>query len=132
MLQQYCRQIAAVGDEMDVKISGWNKEQDEISGSIRAIHPENDPWEGNWSLKAGDVYEGRILRWVENADRCGGAGGYLVEIKPARWSCSAATTRVNLRLATSVVLPSRWSTIASDMSPCNWFAELISCQKGPP
>jgi hypothetical protein len=77
-----CEQVAAVGDEFDVKIVHIDKERNKIAGSIRAIHPENNPWGGTWQLNVGDVLEASVLRWVEKADRCGDAGGYLLALRP--------------------------------------------------
>ena len=52
-------------------------------GSLVAIHPESDPWHGAWQLGVGDVLKATVVRWVENADRCGDAGGYLLALRPA-------------------------------------------------
>jgi S1 RNA binding domain len=78
-----CQQVAAVGDELEVKIVHIDKERSKIAGSIRALHPENDPWGGPWRLSIGDVFDATVVRWVEKADRCGDAGGYLLALRPA-------------------------------------------------
>jgi ribosomal protein S1 len=78
-----CAQVAAVDDEMDIKILHHDKERNKIAGSIRAIHPESDPWTGHWKLRVGDVYEATVVRWVEKADRCGDQGGYLLALRTA-------------------------------------------------
>ena len=78
-----CKQVAEVGDELEVKIINIDKDRNKIAGSLRAIHPENDPWGGKWQLKVGDVLEATVVRWVEKADRCGNAGGYLLALRPA-------------------------------------------------
>jgi len=78
-----CQQFASVGDELEVKIVHIDNERNKIAGSIRAIYPENDPWNGAWRLSVGDVLEASVIRWVEKADRCGDAGGYLLALRPA-------------------------------------------------
>ena len=78
-----CEQVAAVGDELEVKIVHIDRERNKIAGSLRALHPGSDPWHGAWRLGVGDVLEATVLRWVEKADRCGDAGGYLLALRPA-------------------------------------------------
>ncbi|HTU22442.1 MAG TPA: S1 RNA-binding domain-containing protein [Gemmataceae bacterium] len=78
-----CEQAAAVGDELEVKIVHIDRERNKIAGSVRALHPESDPWHGVWQLGVGDVLEATVVRWVEKADRCGDAGGYLLALRPA-------------------------------------------------
>src|SRR5258708_36055598 len=78
-----CEQVGSGGDELEVKIVHIDKERNKIAGSLRALHPENDPWRGAWQLGVGDVLDATVLRWVERADRCGGAGGYLLALRPA-------------------------------------------------
>jgi hypothetical protein len=78
-----CDQVAAVGDELEVKIVHIDRERNKIAGSVRGLHPESDPWHGAWQLGVGDVLEATVVRWVEKADRCGGAGGYLLALRPA-------------------------------------------------
>jgi S1 RNA binding domain len=77
-----CEQVAAVGDELEVKIVHIDKDSNQIAGSLRAIHPENNPWGGAWQLGVGDVLDATVVRWVERADRCGDAGGYLLALRP--------------------------------------------------
>ena len=78
-----CEQVAAVGDELEVKIVHIDKERNKIAGSLRALHPESDPWHGAWQLSVGDLLDATVVRWVEKADRCGDAGGYLLALRPA-------------------------------------------------
>ncbi len=78
-----CEQVAAVGEELEVKIIHIDRERNKISGSLVAIYPESDPWHGKWQLGVGDVLDATVVRWVERADRCGGAGGYLLALRPA-------------------------------------------------
>lgn len=77
-----CEQVAAIGDELEVKIVHVDTERSKIAGSIRAVYPENDPWSGAWQLNTGDVLEASVVRWVEKADRFAGAGGYLLALRP--------------------------------------------------
>ena len=78
-----CEQVAAVGDELEVKIIHIDRERNKIAGSVRVLHPESDPWHGAWQLGVGEVLEATVVRWVEKADRCGDAGGYLLALRPA-------------------------------------------------
>ena len=78
-----CEQVAAVGDELEVKIVHIDRERNKIAGSVRGLHSESDPWHGAWQLGVGDVLDATVVRWVEKADRCGGAGGYLLALRPA-------------------------------------------------
>jgi hypothetical protein len=78
-----CEQVATVGDELEVKIVHIDRERNKIAGSLVALHPESNPWHGAWQLGVGDVLEATVVRWVEKADRCGDAGGYLLALRPA-------------------------------------------------
>jgi hypothetical protein len=78
-----CEQVADVGDEFEVKIVHFNRDRNQFVGSVRAVNPGNNPWDGEWRLGVDDVLEATVLRWVEEADRCGGAGGYLLALRPA-------------------------------------------------
>ena len=78
-----CEQVAAVGDELEVKIIHIDRERNKVAGSLVALHPENDPWHGAWQLSVGDMLEATVVRWVEKADRCGDSGGYLLALRPA-------------------------------------------------
>jgi len=78
-----CEQVAAVGDELEAKIIHIDRDRNKIAGSLVALHPESDPWHGKWQLGVGDVLNATVVRWVERADRCGDAGGYLLALRPA-------------------------------------------------
>jgi ribosomal protein S1 len=78
-----CEQAASVGDALEVKIVHIDKDRNKIAGSLRLLHPESDPWHGAWQLGVGDVLDATVVRWVEKADRCGDAGGYLLALRPA-------------------------------------------------
>jgi hypothetical protein len=77
-----CEQVADIGDEFDVKILNIDKVRNRIAGSIRALYPDNNPWSGAWQLNVGDLVEATVVRWVEQADRCNDAGGYLLALRP--------------------------------------------------
>ncbi len=78
-----CEQVAAVGDELEVKIIHIDRDRNKITGSLKAIHPQSNPWHGAWRLGVGDVLEATVVRWVDKADRCGDAGAYLLALQPA-------------------------------------------------
>jgi hypothetical protein len=78
-----CEQVATAGDELEVKIVHIDKERNKIAGSLRALYPECDPWSGTWQLNVGDVLKATVVRWVDQADRCGDAGAYLLALRPA-------------------------------------------------
>jgi S1 RNA binding domain len=78
-----CEQVAAVGDQLKVKIIHIDRDRNKIAGSVVALYPENNPWHGAWQLGVGDVLEATVVRWVDKADRCGGAGGYFLALRPA-------------------------------------------------
>jgi hypothetical protein len=106
-----CAEIADVGDEFDVSILKWVEERNQYAGSIRAVHPESDPWSGGWSLHAGDRLRATVVRSVDRADRCGDRPGYLLRLRPAAYAmvckrtegewqvgrdCEVTVTAVNL------------------------------------
>jgi hypothetical protein len=78
-----CEQVAAVGDELEIKIIHIDEDRHQIVGSLKALHPENTPWSGSWRLGVGDELEATVVRWVEKADRCGDTGGYLLALRPS-------------------------------------------------
>jgi ribosomal protein S1 len=78
-----CDQVAAVGDDLEIKIIHTDREHNTNTGSVVALHPESNPWHGAWHLAVGDVLEATVVRWIEKADRCGDAGGYLLALRPA-------------------------------------------------
>lgn len=77
-----CNNFAEVGDTLDVKILNIDRERNRIAGSLRAVHPENDPWSGAWQINVGDVFNAKVVRWVERTHRCGDAGGFLLALRP--------------------------------------------------
>jgi ribosomal protein S1 len=95
-----CEQVAAVGDDLEVKIIHIDRERNRIAGSLVALQPETDPWHGAWRLGVGDVLNATVVRWVAGADRCGGAGVIYSPSGRQRLSCSAASRPVVSRTAT--------------------------------
>jgi ribosomal protein S1 len=79
----HCAEVAAIGDVLEIKITGIDLVRNKIGGSIQALHPENNPWDGSWQLNLGDVMEATVVRYVEKANRCGYSGGYLLQLRPA-------------------------------------------------
>ena len=52
-----CEQVAAVGDELEVKIIHIDRERNKIAGSLVALHPESDPWHGKWQFVVGTLWK---------------------------------------------------------------------------
>ncbi len=52
-----CEQVASVGDELEIMMLHIDKERNKIAGSIRAIHPRNNPWGGTWQLSIGECWK---------------------------------------------------------------------------
>jgi ribosomal protein S1 len=78
-----CQEVISANDELEVNILHVNETPRKISASIRANHPESNPWDERWPLQVGDEMEAKVLRWVEEAHRCGNSGGYLLALSPA-------------------------------------------------
>jgi predicted RNA-binding protein with RPS1 domain len=79
-----CKQFAAPGDSVRVKILYVNQEERKARASIKALY--SDPWQDPNKLVAGSTVQATIVRRVENADRCGGQPGYLVAIEPGAYA----------------------------------------------
>ncbi len=77
-----CEQFASPGDRFRVKVLRVDAESGQVSGSIIALHP--NPWQSD-QLALGTEYRARVVRPVANADRCGGAPGYLLELLPGAY-----------------------------------------------
>lgn len=89
-----CTQIAAIGDTLEIKIIGIDNRRNKIAGSLKALHPDNDPFGGSWNLSVGDILNASVVRWVEPADGLEDAGAYLITLRPgalAMLCCSDAT-----------------------------------------
>ncbi len=75
-------QYAAPGDRFEARITWLGDETRPPHASVKALHPENDPWDGPWRLGVGDEYEAEVMRAVAESVRCGGGPGYLVALRP--------------------------------------------------
>jgi len=85
-----CRQFAAPGDRLRVRVLGKNPQKDQFWGSIKQLSP--DPWTSS-RLKIGTTHRVRVFRHVENADRCDGRPGFLVEFEPGVYAMLCAGER---------------------------------------
>jgi len=77
-----CLQFAAPGDRFRVRVLHADAESGKLSAGIKAMHP--DPWPTG-RLEPGTVHEARVVRRIENADRCGGGSGHLLELLPGAY-----------------------------------------------
>ncbi len=73
------RQFTAPGDRLVVKILHVDPLTGKTSATLRGMHP--DPWPDG-SLTPGREHLARVVRFVSEADRCGGAPGFLLELLP--------------------------------------------------
>lgn len=62
-----CEQFVSPSDRLNVKVIGVNAETGMIAASVKALHP--DPWTSD-ELATGVKFRGRVVRYVEKADRC--------------------------------------------------------------
>ncbi len=74
-----CEQVADLGDRLTVQIIHADQPTGRVSASIKKMYP--NPWE-NGSLEPGQEHQARVIRYVENADRCEGDPAYLIELVP--------------------------------------------------
>jgi predicted RNA-binding protein with RPS1 domain len=92
-----CKQVAVPGDRITVKIIHTDSASGKISASMKAIYP--DPW-ADGRLVAGNRYDARVVRRVEQADRCDNRPGYLMELFPgayAMWCAEGVSLESNQR-----------------------------------
>lgn len=82
-----CLQFAAIGDTHEVLIRNIDPTEAKIGASIRALYP--DPWLQN-GLAKGSIHQAKIMRYVEQADRCENRPAYLVEIMPGAFAMLCA------------------------------------------
>jgi hypothetical protein len=74
-----CEQFAAPGDRFRVQVLHVDAESGKVTASITALHP--NPWPSG-QLAPGTIHQARVVRPIENADRCGGGPGHLLELLP--------------------------------------------------
>jgi predicted RNA-binding protein with RPS1 domain len=77
-----CEQFAKPGDRLTVKIIGVDAQKGKIAASIKALQP--DPWTSG-ELAPGTEHRGRVVRYVEKADRCMDGPGFLIEMIPGAY-----------------------------------------------
>jgi predicted RNA-binding protein with RPS1 domain len=77
-----CEQFATPGDRFAVKVLHADVASGNVSASIKALYP--DPWPSGL-LAPGTEHKGRMVRFVERADRCGDGPGYLLELVPGAY-----------------------------------------------
>nr|WP_044180889.1 S1 RNA-binding domain-containing protein [Pirellula staleyi] len=85
-----CLQFAAVGDELEVIVLNIDHPTGKVAASVKAIHP--DPWE-NGTIVVGKLYETKVVRFVESADRADHQPGYLMELVPGGYAMIPAENR---------------------------------------
>ncbi len=82
-----CVQFASPGDQLRVKIIHVDAAGDRIAGTIKGMYA--DPWESN-QFEVGTVFSSKVIRRVDQADRCDGQSGYLVELMPGAYAMLCA------------------------------------------
>jgi predicted RNA-binding protein with RPS1 domain len=74
-----CQQFAAPGDRFRVRVLRVDADSGKVTASITALHA--NPWPTG-QLAPGTIQQARVVRSIENADRCGGGPGHLLELLP--------------------------------------------------
>jgi len=77
-----CKQFADHGDHLTVKIVHVDIKSGKISATIKGLY--SDPWKTD-QLKVGNSCTARVVRYVENSDRCDGNPAYLLELVPGAY-----------------------------------------------
>src|SRR4029078_11311877 len=85
-----CEQFTEPGDRISVKIINVDARTGTLAASIKALYP--DPWMSG-ELVPGAEYEGRVVRFVERADRCMDQGCFLIEMLPGAFVMLCASGR---------------------------------------
>jgi hypothetical protein len=85
-----CHQFADVGDQVCVRVGGPDNKPGLFWGSIKRLAP--DPW-GSDGMAVGTVRSARVFRRVDQADRCEGRPGYLMEFEPGIYAMLCAGDR---------------------------------------
>jgi hypothetical protein len=76
-------QIAAPGDRLTVLVTNVSDDERENRASLRDRY--SNPWpEG--LLREGRVHSAKIIRYVEQSDRCANRSAYLLEIVPGGYA----------------------------------------------
>jgi ribosomal protein S1 len=82
-----CVQFAAPGDRLQVKIVHVDAVGGRIAGTIKGMYP--NPWESD-QFEVGTIFHSTVIRHVDQADRCAGQPGYLVELQPGAYAMLGA------------------------------------------
>ena len=82
-----CVQFASPGDQLQVKIIHIDAAGGRIAGTIKRMYA--DPWESN-PLEVGTIFSSKVIRRVDQADRCNERPGYLVELMPGAYAMLCA------------------------------------------
>ena len=77
-----CRDFARIGDDLDVKIVGINDQAGIIKGSIKEVHPEDDPWREPTIFSPGTTWDGTVTHRISGGRGEGGLVGYMVRLRP--------------------------------------------------
>jgi len=91
-----CDQLGEPSDEFDIIVTHDGGEG-RFAASLKAVHPESDPWSGAWKVSVGDRLTAKVARVVDAADRCNGGKGYLLELKPAAYAMLCADAKFELQ-----------------------------------
>lgn len=84
-----CEQFASPGDRLQVKIIRTDTKRGQIAGTIKGMYA--DPWESN-QFEVGTIFASTVIRHIDQADRCDGQPGYLVELMPGAYTMLCART----------------------------------------
>lgn len=82
-----CTQFASPGDQLQVKIIHVDAAGGRIAGTIKGMYA--DPWESN-QLEVGTIFSSKVIRRVDQANRCNERPGYLVELMPGAYAVLCA------------------------------------------
>lgn len=77
-----CREFARPGDELDVKILLFNEKAGIFRGSIKDVHPEDDPWRDPSAFGVGTAWTGRVSHLIPASPPEAGHFGSIVELTP--------------------------------------------------
>jgi ribosomal protein S1 len=98
-----CRNFAEPGQRFDVKVIRYVEDEDVYWASIKAVHPESDPWYSTDWLEVGVVRTAQVRGSVfDNARR---AVGCYVELEPGiKGLMRVPAARLNLMDGDSVLV----------------------------
>ncbi len=82
-----CQQFAEPGDRFSAKITHVDQHTGKIAATLKGQHP--NPWESG-QLAINTEHQARVVRYVDKADRCNDAPGYLIELLPGAYAMLCA------------------------------------------